>query len=129
LTNTPTPSITPTNILSPTETLTATLSPTSTPVILGITLGLPYPNPVPGAGPVNIDVSVPALTTLTWEVFTTAYRKVAGGSQSVIGNSTFSWNLADRGGSTVSNGLYYLRLTALAVGGKTVKIYKILVLR
>ncbi len=128
-TNTPTPSITPTNILSPTATFTVTLSPTSTPVLLGITMGFPYPNPVNGAGPVNIDVSMPALTTLTWEVFTTAYRKVGGGSQSVIGNSTFTWNLADGGGSTVSDGLYYLRLTALAGGGKTVKIYKILVLR
>ncbi len=129
VTKTPTPTFSPTNTLPPTATFTVTLSPTSTPVILGITLSAPYPNPIQNAGPVSFEVSAPSPITFTWEVFSLAFRKVAGGSQSVFGNNAFAWNLSDKGGHSVSNGVYYLKLTAQAGGTQTVKIYKILVLR
>jgi hypothetical protein len=93
-----------------------------------VVIGLPYPNPVLGQGTVHWDVQGPPGTTVTWDVFTTAFRKVAGGSQGVSGNATLSWNLTDKAGNRVSDGLYYLRVKAVVGQVSTAKILKLIVL-
>ena len=65
---------------------------------------------------------------MTWDVFTTAYRKVAGGAQGVRGEGTLQWDLTDDRGTRVAAGLYFLRVR---VTGRLSadKILKVLVLR
>ena len=144
-TPTATPSFTPTLTPSPTGTMTFTPSPTATStatptgtptgsptasptaVVTSVVISPPYPNPV--SGPVHVDVQAPSGTALAWDVFTAAFRKVSGGSQTVSGFATLAWDLKDKGGNPVSNGLYYLRVKAAAGNAATVKILKILVAR
>jgi hypothetical protein len=101
-----------------------TLSPTSVP---GTTISNPYPNPSTG-GPVdvNIDISSPSIVTLT--VFTLFGREVYQESLELALDGTISWNLADLQGTTVANGLYYLKIQ---VNGNQplVRVLKVLVLR
>jgi hypothetical protein len=92
-------------------------------------VGPPYPNPVPGAGPVYFDVQSPPGTVLTWDIFTTVLRKVGGGALAVSGNATINWNLTDRGGSPVANGLYYIRVKSVTGNATKVKILKVLICR
>jgi hypothetical protein len=108
---------------------TSTPSPTATasPVVTSVVISPPYPNPAPG--PVRVDVQVPAGTSLAWDVFTAAFRKVAWNSQTLSGYATISWDLKDKGSNPVSNGLYYLRIKAVAGNTTTLKILKVLVIR
>ncbi len=126
LTPTQTETGTPTNTLSATP--TGSLTNTPTPAVTGVVIGLPYPNPIRGEGPLNIDVQGPSGTTLTWDVFTAAYRKIAGGSQPVSGSTTIAWDLTDKFGTPVANGLYYIRIKVTVGGAVTTKILKVLVL-
>lgn len=131
-TATPTFTNTPTSTLSPTPTMTMTFTPalTNTPTPTN-TSGLsivrvwdPYPNPVRGAGPVTFNVQGPPGVTLTWGVFTTALRKINGGTKVVSGDGFFTWALSDKDGRPVANGLYYFAVTS-PIGRQ---IFKILVL-
>ncbi len=126
ITSTPTATSTPT--LTPTPSPTATPTSTATPANGGVSISLPYPNPVRGAGPVSIDVQSPPGSVFTWDVFTVAFRKIDHGSQTVSGTTTLVWDLRDKNDSLVANGLYYIRVR---VTGPitTTKILKVLVLR
>ncbi len=124
---TPTATFTFTATVSPT--ITVTPSPTITPVLSGVVVDPPYPNPVLGSGPLHLNARGPAGSNLVWDVFTTAFRKVAGGSLAFSGNTTIDWNLMDRGGTPVASGLYYIRVKGSAGGAATTKILKVIILR
>jgi len=117
-TSTPTPSSTPTN--------TPVNTNTPTPVVTSVVEN-PYPNPSTG-GPVTILVEVPGSAEIKWSVFTTAFRKVVGGEISVNNRGTVVWDLKDKNGAPVADGIYYVRVE---VDGSqpTVKIFKVLVIR
>jgi len=88
----------------------------------------PYPNPVSGSS-LNMDVICPPNTPVSWDIFTLAFRKIDGGSQMASGDTTMTWNLRDKSGYQVSNGLYYLRFNARSLGVPVTKIYKVLIAR
>ena len=141
-TSTWTPSRTPTTTFTPSVTFTFTLSytvssaptittsptPTSTLAVTGVTIGLPYPNPDFGPGPVTIQVQAPPGSSLDWSVFTLSFRKLLDTSQPLSGNGAIVWNLVDGTGKPVSNGLYYLRVKVTGPVNTT-QILKVLVLR
>lgn len=130
LTNTPVYTFTPTSTCTSTPSFTpplptATYTPMtgSTPVI-----SPPYPNPNHGPT-VTVDVSGTGLSAVKWDVFTPAFRKIA---TKTIPAATFNhlvWDLRDAEGSPVSDGIYYFRVEADGINGKTVAIKKVLVLR
>jgi hypothetical protein len=94
-----------------------------------ITVSAPYPNPVYSSGPVSFDVTVPSASTVSWDVFTLAFRKIYGsGSQSIAYKATYSWNLQDKDGHPVANGLYYIRVTVVNLDVGLPKVLKVLVL-
>jgi hypothetical protein len=68
------------------------------------------------------------------DVFTTSFRKIAehtfiaGGGNGVYGTVTaVQWNLRDRLGINVADGLYYVRIHVTG-SQETVKIFKVLIL-
>ncbi len=75
---------------------------------------------------INIDISSPSMVTLT--VFTLYGREIYQESLERASDGTISWNLADLQGTTVANGVYYLKIQ---VNGNQplVKVLKVLVLR
>lgn len=76
-----------------------------------------------------MEIQAPGTAAVNWSVFTTAFRKVAGGTASVTGTGMIQWNLEDNSGKPVASGLYYLRVE-IKDGQETVtKILKLLVLR
>jgi non-lysosomal glucosylceramidase len=152
-TATETPSDSPTAIRTPTATLTAsftlTLTPSATQTLTAsgtpfltpsftptgstgsspVSIGAIYPNPVFGNGPINVEIQAPGQSAVNWSVFTTAFRKVAGGSTSLSGNGVIQWNLEDSSGKPVASGLYYLRVQLKAGPDSLMKILKLLVIR
>ena len=103
--------------------------PTPTPVINHLTIGNPYPNPVTGPGLLSIPVTAPTGSTATWTVYTLGFRKIYGQSQPIPGNyGTLSWDLLDKWGVPVSNGLYYIRVNVLGLDSGS-RIVKVLVIR
>ena len=136
LTPTPTPSrtftSTSTETPSPTFTLsnTPTLTPTRTPnSSLLIPNFVAYPNPITGNGPINIAIRGQGTVTGSWTVFTTAFRKVAGGPILLAGAGTVQWDLKDSTGKPVASGLYYLRVSVKTDAGSSTRILKLLVIR
>jgi len=140
-TNTSTKTFTPTATATWTATSTQTLTftPTSTltvtpTAITGVICTAPYPNPAT-TGPIEIDVTTPGAATIEMDIFSTAFRKViehtiqAAGGNGPLGTVTrVQWDLRDRMGVKVADGLYYVRIHVS--GAKTFnKIYKVLVLR
>jgi hypothetical protein len=84
---------------------TATATSTSTPsasVVIG-----PYPNPSTG-GPVTWLFSQAGTHEVRWSVVTTAYRNVIAGTFTFTDSGTFVWDLKDKSGRVVANGLYYV---------------------
>lgn len=77
----------------------------------------------------NIKVLVPGEGTVAWDVFTTAFRKVAGNSQALSGGGTVAWDLNDNFHKPVASGLYYIRLKAASGPTTITKILKVLVIR
>ncbi len=130
---TPTPTwtatITLTYTATPIPTSTPTLSPTPTPIFSSVVVEPPYPNPLLGSGPLHLNAQGPTGSSLVWDVFTTAFRKVAGGTQSFGGNSTLNWDLTDRNGKPVSSGLYYIRVKGLTPSTAINKVFKVIILR
>jgi cellulose 1,4-beta-cellobiosidase len=129
----PTATPTPTTTTTPTSTATPgspTPTPTATATVVSTNLGigLPYPNPVRGPGIVNVDIQGPSGTTVTWDVFTMAYRKIACGTQAVSGKATLSWDRLDGWGRQAANGLYYLRVKVTGGGNSITKILKVIIL-
>jgi hypothetical protein len=124
-----TPTATPTTTSTLTNTPTSTTTATSTPTPSGITFIPPYPNPVLGPGPLNIPIQAPGNATATWDVFTTAFRKVAWNSQALPANGLLTWDLKDGKGGRVANGLYYIRLNIAAGQTSATKILKVIILQ
>lgn len=134
-TNTPTPTgsytetFTPTETSTPTPTSTATITPTWTPTyILKPYICEPNPNPAPPGGTVSFCVQVPNPSSLHWGVYTTAFRRIAGDNLPISGTTTITWDLRDKFGDPVANGLYYIRVE---IEGKppALKILKVIVLK
>lgn len=122
-----TPSLTATMTFTPTPTITstATATPTATPFIVTVTVGDPYPNPISGSGLLQIPLTVPTGSVAHWTVYTAGFRKVYENSRPVSGNyDKLSWDLRDTWGTTVANGLYYIRIqvSGLTAGSRTVKV-------
>jgi flagellar hook assembly protein FlgD len=90
-------------------------------------ISAPYPNPSNGP-PISFNVSVPAQSTVTVDVFTLAFRKISSQTAQVYGAQVFQWDLKDVSGTQVSNGLYYVRVHVTG-GQSTTKILKVLILR
>jgi hypothetical protein len=76
-----------------------------------------------------VNIEIQARGTATWTVFTTAFRKVAGGTSFITGNGVIQWNLEDGEGKPAASGLYYLRVETKADQQTSTRILKILVLR
>ena len=127
---TPTASFTPSASTTSTPnpslfTLTFTPSPTFPPTVI---VGNPYPNPSHGPT-MAIPVEGPGPFTVEWDVFTTAFRKIAGGSTPMNGNGFVQWDLKDKDGSDAARGLYYIRVQVQAGTQAARKILKVLILR
>jgi hypothetical protein len=90
-------------------------------------LGGPYPNPIT-TGPINLSVLVPGTATVKWSVFTLAFRKIVGGQTTITTQGLIQWDLKDKSGVRVADGVYYLRVEVDGIQS-VVKIFKILVLR
>jgi hypothetical protein len=76
-----------------------------------------------------MEVETDGPSTLEMDVFTTAFRKVASVTASVgAGGGTLSWDMKDRMGNPVANGLYYLRIRVSGPQTAT-EIFKVLVLK
>ncbi len=134
LTFTVTSTYTPTNTSTrtATSTVTSTNTPTSTPTNTPILSSVPiilasYPNPSTGS-PISFPVEVPSPSTVTMDVFTLAFRKIASQTTQVNGAQTLQWNLMDVSGMLVGNGLYYVRIH-ISGNQSATKIMKILILR
>jgi hypothetical protein len=134
VTNTQTATWTPTITNTPTLTSTPTNTVTPTPTSLNnVIFSPPYPNPAT-TGPLQINVTTAGGASIEMEVFTTAFRKISEHSFQAANNgpagviTAVQWDLRDRMGLQVSDGLYYVRLR---VTGRldAVKIFKVLVLR
>jgi hypothetical protein len=99
--------------------------------VKGIHFDGPYPNPVTG-GVAKIDVTVPGTSTIEMDVFTTAFRKISSNTTMVYGGAgtttTLQWDLKDKMGNPIADGLYYVRVHVTGVQ-QSVKIFKVLVLR
>ena len=125
-TATPTFSFTPTSTGTSTFTPTSTVTKTPTPIEKDV-VTYPYPNPVTD-GPVNIDIKVPGPSTVQWSVFTVNFRKIVSSEKIEVDSSkTLSWNLKDKNGVRVADGLYYVRIE-IQGPQPLVKVFKILVL-
>jgi hypothetical protein len=124
---TPTFSYTPTATGTATFTFTPTVTSTSTP-FPGTTICDASPNPAQDETPVDICVRVPGLSTVNWTVTTTAFRMIAQGSQTALDSCVVRWDLKDKTGAQVANGVYYFRVEVKGPQ-PLVKIAKVLVLR
>ncbi len=129
-TGTATVTLTATVTHTPTVTFTATVTQTPTATTVDhVTCSKPYPNPVTGA-PLKVDViTPPSPCVIHMEVFTTAFRKVSEHDYNPSGvTTTVLWDLNDRMGIPVANGLYYVRIRV--TGGSTFStVLKVLVLK
>ena len=120
-----------TDSMTPTESSTATLAASPTPTATfppTVVVGNPYPNP--SSGP-DVIIPIHGLGSLTveWDVFTTAFRKIAGGSTSINGSGVVQWDLRDKNGTKVASGLYYLRMEIRKDSNHLRKVLKVLVSR
>jgi hypothetical protein len=78
--------------------------------------------------PVTIPVIAPPGSQAELTIYTLAFRKIYDQTVTMPVTYDFLWNLQDRSGKIVSNGIYYARVQ---VTGHTfaTHVYKILVLR
>lgn len=121
-TPTNTPTATPTFSATPSYTPSATPSPidtaTSTPSITpipnpgdcsGWVWSAPYPNPDLGGRPVMMRADTACGGTVHWTVFTSSYRRVAGGSVWVDRAHPWVWD-PSAPGAVMADGLYHVVL-------------------
>ena len=120
---TPSPGLTPTFTSTPSAPLTQTQVLPPAP-----TVGNPYPNPSKGPF-ISIPVQGTGTFTVEWDVFTTAFRKIASGSTPANGSGVVQWDLKDMNGSGAAPGLYYVRIQFRAGQQDLKKILKLLILR
>ncbi len=129
-TDTPTVTLTPTKTWTPTVTFTPTITNTPTPTAAThVIYSPPYPNPVTN-GPIQFDlITPPGSHTIELDVFTISFRKVVEHTIKFTGvTTTVQWDLKDRMGSAVADGLYYVRITVTGTGSST-KILKVMILK
>ena len=134
-TPTATPTVTPSLTPTRTPTLTATTSATNTPTqtftstaaTTEVAISYPYPNPSDGLIPVTVEMRTPGQAQIHWAVFTTAFRKIREGDNTINGLGMVTWDLKDKKGTSVAAGLYYLRVEVKGDFGTTGKILKVLV--
>ncbi len=131
LTPTPTPTITMTQTQTPTQTAspTPTISPTPTnsPTPVPVTsICPPYPNPAKG-DQISCRITVSGPSVVKWKVFTVALRKIFEDNLQVTSTDTLIWNLKDRWGTPVANGLYFLKVDIEGSQPMT-KILKVIVI-
>ncbi len=120
----------PTITQTPTITWTPTVTFTPTPTVpTRVIYSPPYPNPVTN-GPVQFDlITPPGSHTIQLDVFTTSFRKVVDHTIKFTGvTTTIQWDLKDRMGVAVSDGLYYVRITVTGTGN-SMKILKVMILK
>jgi hypothetical protein len=86
-----------------------------------------FPNPTTGS-PITFNVQTPDLSTVTVDIFSTAFRKIRSLTARVYGPQTFQWDLNDKAGIQAANGLYYVRVQ-VAGPKPSMKILKVLILR
>jgi hypothetical protein len=110
--------------LTNTPTITATYTPTISAVVV---ISAPFPNPSNGQ-PILFNIEVPEQSTVTVDVFTLAFRKIAGQTTQISGSQTLQWNLRNATRIQVANGLYYIRIHVEGIQSVT-KILKVLILR
>ncbi len=86
------------------------------PLIITVTVGDPYPNPISGPGAISIPVQAPAGSTSPIGPFTppASGRFTTIKSRSPGNNGLLTWDLLDSWGTPVSNGLYYIRVQVMA---------------
>lgn len=128
-TSTATFTFTATSTRTPTDTpsITCTATITCTPTATSIPENL-YPNPVSGAGPVKIQVTLKdSRNFIAIKVFTIAFRKINEQSYAYEppGIYTYSIPLRDERGANLANGLYYVEITT----NESRMIQKLLILR
>ena len=108
---------------------------TATPTqVRSVTYAGPYPNPVT-TGPIKVDVITPGSATIVMDVFTMAFRKIAEQTTLATAASpgfgtvtTLEWDLKDKMGMPIANGLYYVRIHITGAQEST-KTLKVLVIR
>jgi len=106
-----------------TATITPIFSPASAPNFI---ISNAYPNPSHGL-PIQWDVQASGTWRVELSVFTSGYRKIRQEILTVNGNTTLAWDLRDRQGSLVANGIYFVRLKA-SYGSQTItRIFKVIV--
>jgi len=92
-------------------------------------ISVPYPNPS-GGQPVTVNLNLAGPTEAKWEVFTTAFRKIASKTpQLYLPGDHLWWDLQDRNHQAVASGLYYWRIEVISSSQASVKILKVLVRR
>jgi hypothetical protein len=109
-------------------TASATLIPTPVSTVSFTDISSPYPNPTSG-GPVTIQLNLSGSTKVKWDIFTTAFRRVAGQSANALPGNYLVWDLRDQEGQEAANGIYYWRVELKDAGGTRVRLAKVLVLR
>ena len=76
----------------------------------------------------TVHVEVPVVSTVDWAIYTLNFRKICQGSTVVSDRGEIQWDLKDKTGSQVANGLYYFRVEVK--GPKPlVRTLKVLVVR
>ncbi len=112
---------------TPNASITATPTVTSTSILTTV-IGLPFPNPATGTAPISVSVNVPGPSTVNFDVFTAAFRKIVSQPPVQInGQTSLGWDLKDNWGNPVADGLYYIRIRVSGIQ-PTVKILKVLVI-
>ena len=76
----------------------------------------------------TFQVEVPTTSTVTMDVFTLAFRKIVSQTMVMTGIEAFQWDLRDRMGVPVANGLYYVRIRVTGLVSAQ-QILKIMVLK
>jgi hypothetical protein len=88
----------------------------------------PSPNPANGTIPVSVNILTPGAATVDWAVLTTNFRKICEYSTTLTGSGTIHWDLRDRYGDPVANGLYYIRVK-VSGSSPLERILKVMVLK
>jgi hypothetical protein len=134
---TPVPSATSTGTSTVTATGTASPVPTVTPVHTAtatstppsqVVVSPPYPNPSLG-GPVTCRVDTPSPVSIKWKIYTLSFRQVEERDLPPTASAQLVWDLTDKSGTTVSDGLYYWVIEVTQSGSTTRTVRKVLVLR
>jgi hypothetical protein len=91
-------------------------------------ISAPYPNPTSGQ-PVSVQLNLSGAYKVRWDIFTTAYRRIGGGSSISLPADRLVWNLKDHQGQDAANGIYYWRVEIKDANGNRTRLLKVLVIR